>query len=137
MKVRNYEKKELVIFLMILLLLSELLVIVILSTIKMDKYFKTTGVVVKDNLVLVVVDKKERKIIYSNKVLFFNNCKRKYEIVEDRGIVMKKNKTSYYQLLLKFKFKDKKIKTNDVLDIVFIKEKIRLIEIFKIIWEGD
>ena len=134
MKVRNYEKKDLIIFLMILLILSEILIVITLSIIKVEEYSKITGVVIKDSLILVVVDKNERKIIYSNKILFFNNKKIKYQIIEDRGIVMNKNNKDYYQLLLKFSFKNKK--ANDVLEIVFIKGRIHLIEIFKIIWEG-
>ena len=45
-----------------------------------------------------------------------------------------KNKQDYYQLVLKFSFKNKKV--NDVLEVIFIKGRIHLIEIFKIIWEG-
>ena len=135
MKVRNYEKKNLVMFFMILLLIVEGLVIIILSTIKVEKYTKISGVVIKDNLVLLVVDKDERGIIYSNKVLFFDNHKFKYKIIEDRGIVLKKNRKNYYQLVLSFNFKNK-YKANDIVEIVLVKEKMRLIEIFKIIWEG-
>ena len=134
MKVRNYEKKYLIILLMVLLLFSEILIVITLSIIKVEEYSKITGVVIKDNLVLIVVDKNERKTIYSNKILFFNNTKSKYQIIEDRGIVMTKNTKDYYQLVLKFSFKNKKV--NDVLEMVFIKGRIHLINIFKIIWEG-
>ena len=135
MKVRNYEKKELVSFCMIILLASELLLSIMLYTIKVNDYYKMQSIVVKDDLVLLVVSKEERKIIYSNKTLFYDNHKHKYKIVEDRGIVIKRNNKNYYQLLLKFNF-SKKI-TNDTLDLVFIKKRMHLIEIFKIIWEGD
>ncbi len=135
MKTRNYEKKELITFLMILLLLSEVLLLIVLLTIKTEKYLKISGIVIKDNLILVVVNKNERKTLYSNKVLFYDNKRIKYKIVEDRGIVMHKKKEGYYQLLLKFTFKNKKV--NDVLEVNFVKGRMRLIEIFKIIWEGD
>lgn len=135
MKVRNYEKKELVSFFIIVLLASELLLSIMLYTIKVNDYYKIQSIVVKDDLVLLVVSKEERKIIYSNKTLFYDNHKHKYKIVEDRGIVIKRNNKNYYQLLLKFNF-SKKI-TNDTLDLVFIKKRMHLIEIFKIIWEGD
>ena len=85
-------------------------------------------------MIFVIVNKDERKIIYSDKVLYFNNERYKYNIVEDRGIVMKKNNENYYQLVLEFKLKN--MKANDVVEIVFTKERMRLIEIFKIIWEG-
>lgn len=134
MKTRNYERKDLIIFLIILLLGFELISIIVLLTIKTNKYFKISGIVIKDNLIFVIVNKDERKIIYSDKVLYFNNERYKYNIVEDRGIVMKKNKENYYQLVLEFKLKN--MKANDVVEIVFTKERMRLIEIFKIIWEG-
>lgn len=134
MKVRNYERKELIIFCMILLLFSELLLGIILCTIKVNDYFKTAGIVVKDDLILLVVSKEERKIIYSNKTLFYDNHKYKYKIIEDRGIVMKRNKKNYYQLLIEFDFSKKLV--NDSLNLVFTKGRMHLIEMFKIIWEG-
>ena len=134
MKVRNYEKKELIILFIILLFICEFTVFITLFTMKFNKYLKVNGIVIKDNLVLVMVSKSERKVIYSNKVLFYNNKRYKYKIVEDRGIIMKKGKNNYYQLVLKFSFKEKV--PNDTLEFVFIKGRIRLIEIFKIIWEG-
>ena len=134
MKTRNYERKDLIIFLIILLLGFELISIIVLLTIKTNKYFKISGIVIKDNLIFVIVNKDERKIIYSDKVLYFNNKRYKYNIVEDRRIVMKKNNENYYQLVLEFKLKN--MKANDVVEIVFTKERMRLIEIFKIIWEG-
>lgn len=135
MKVRNYEKKDMIIFFMILLLIIEIIVVVVLLTVKIEKYQIVSGIVIKDNLALVVVSSDERRIIYSNKILYLNNHKYKYEIIEDRGKVLKRD-NDYYQLVLKFKF-NKKYKVNDLLEIVFVKEKMYLIEIFKIIWEGD
>lgn len=134
MKTRNYERKDLIIFLIILLLGFELISIIVLLTIKTNKYFKISGIVIKDNLIFVIVNKDERRIVYSDKVLYYNNKRYKYNIVEDRGIVMKKNNENYYQLVLEFKLKN--MKANDVVEIVFTKERMRLIEIFKIIWEG-
>ena len=134
MKTRNYERKDLIIFLINLLLGFELISIIVLLTIKTNKYFKISGIVIKDNLIFVIVNKDERRIVYSDKVLYYNNKRYKYNIVEDRGIVMKKSNENYYQLVLEFKLKN--MKANDVVEIVFTKERMRLIEIFKIIWEG-
>lgn len=135
MKIRNYERKELVMFFMIILIVLELITVLSLYIIKVNKYYKLNGIVLKDNLVLVVVNKEERDMIYSNKILFLNSHKLKYLIKEDRGVMLKRSNKDYYQLVLGFNFKGKKV--NDVLDIVFIKKRIHLIEIFKIIWEGD
>ena len=70
MKTRNYERKDLIIFLIILLLGFELISIIVLLTIKTNKYFKISGIVIKDNLIFVIVNKDERRIVYSDKVLY-------------------------------------------------------------------
>lgn len=132
MRVRNYEKKELIVFLIIISFIIEFIFFISLIIIKEDKYLKISSVVVKDNIVLVMVNKKERKVLYDNKVLFCNDKKIKYKILEDRGVVLKKK---YYEILIEFKFPKKK-KTNDLLELVIKKERIRLIEIFKTIMEG-
>ena len=132
MRVRNYEKKELIVFLIIISFIIEFIFFISLIIIKEDKYLKISSVVVKDNIVLIMVNKKERKVLYDNKVLFCNDKKIKYKILEDRGVVLKKK---YYEILIEFKFPKKK-KTNDLLELVIKKERIRLIEIFKTIMEG-
>ena len=74
MKVRNYEKKELVSFCMIVLLASELLLSIMLYTIKVNDYYKIQSIVVKDDLVLLVVSREERKIIYSKMLYIVANA---------------------------------------------------------------
>lgn len=135
MKARNYEKKEFVIFLSILIFIIEIIFFIVLFNTKDNKYIKVSSIVIKDNLVLVVVSKNTRKTIYSNKVLYLNDSLKKYKIVEDRGVVLKKNNKNYYELVLEVDFKNKKV--NDILELVIKYKKFRLIEIFKLIWEGD
>ena len=135
MKVRNYEKKEFIIFLSILVFIIEIIFFIVLFNTKDNKYIKVSSIVIKDNLVLVVVSKNTRKTIYSNKVLYLNDSLKKYKIVEDRGVVLKKNNKNYYELVLEVDFKNKKV--NDILELVIKYKKFRLIEIFKLIWEGD
>jgi len=85
---------------------------------------------------MIVVSKAERKIIYKNHFLYHNNKKIKYEVLEDRGAIITKGKTKYYEILLNFKFL-KKYKANDILELSIKEKKYKVIEIFKIIWEGD
>ena len=135
MKVRNYEKKDFIIFLSILIFIVLIIFFIVLFNTKDNKYIKVSSIVIKDNLVLVVVSKNTRKTIYSNKVLYLNDSLKKYKIVEDRGVVLKKNNKNYYELVLEVDFKNKKV--NDILELVIKYKKFRLIEIFKLIWEGD
>ena len=81
-----------------------------------------------------MASKKERKLIYNNSILYYKDRKYKYKLVEDRGKLLKQG---YYELVLEFNFNNKNIKTNDIIELVFVKEKIRLIELFKFMWEGD
>ena len=136
MKVRNYEKKTLIYILLIFLILLEIIIVILLYKNKINIYENIPGVVVKDNLVVLIVNDKTKKIIYKNTLLYLNNKKIKYEIIEDRGYVLKRNKEKYSEILISFKF-DKNYKVNDSLQLMFKKKKIRIIEIFKIIWEGD
>ena len=134
MKIKNYEKKELVLLFSIIIIFIESILVFVLFNVKENKYIKIKGLVIKDNLVVVVIDKRERKIIYSNKILYLEDSKKKYKIREDRGVLIKKDKSNYYELVLEVSFKNKK--TNDVLELVIKEKKFRLIEIFKLIWEG-
>ena len=134
MKTRNYEKKSLIIFLIVIIFISEFIFLLFLIINKECNYEKLNSIVIKDNLVLVMASKKERKLIYNNSILYYKDRKYKYKLVEDRGKLLKQG---YYELVLEFNFNNKNIKTNDILELVFVKEKIRLIELFKFMWEGD
>lgn len=136
MKVRNYEKKILINFLLIFLILLEIIIFILCFINKMNVYENISGIVLKDDLVVLIVNNETKKNIYKNTLLYLNNKKIKYEIVEDRGYILKRNKEEYSEILISFKF-DKNYKVNDSLQLMLKKEKIRIIEIFKIIWEGD
>ena len=136
MKVRNYEKKILINFLLIFLVLLEIIVFILCFIYKMNVYENISGIVLKDDLVVLIVNNGTKKNIYKTTLLYLNNKKIKYEIVEDRGYILKRNKEEYSEILISFKF-DKNYKVNDSLQLMLKKEKIRIIEIFKIIWEGD
>lgn len=136
MKVRNYEKMTFINIMLIFLVLLEITIFVLFSINKINIYENVSGIVVKDDLVVLIINNKTKKIIYKNTLLYLNNKKLKYEIVEDRGYVLKRNKEDYSEILISFKF-DKNYKVNDSLQLTLKKEKINIIEIFKIIWEGD
>lgn len=136
MKVRNYEKKIFIYFLLIILILFEIIILILFYKSKINIYENIPGIVIKDNLVVLIVNDKTKKNIYKNTLLYLNNKKIKYEIIEDRGYVLKRNKEKYSEILISFKF-DKNYKVNDSLQLMLKKEKIRIIEMFKIIWEGD
>lgn len=135
LKLKNYEKKSFIIFISILFIVSLIAFIILLFTKKEYHYNKMSGIVLDKDLVILVVDDKERKNIYNNTFLYLNSKKERYKIIEDKGIILKKEKMNYHEILVKINF-DKDYKINDTINLSIKTKKIRLIEIFKIIWEG-
>lgn len=136
MKVRNYEKYLTIYFLLIILFLLEILLLIYLYNKKIYTYESLNSVVVKDNLVLLIISDKQYKTLNKNSFLYLDGKKIKYKVFEDRGYVIENKKEKYKEVVLEFKF-NKEYKVNDSLRLVLKDKKIRLIEIFKIIWEGD
>jgi len=136
MKVKNYEKKNLVVFFTVFFLILELIFFLVLTIKKTYSYDILSGIVMKKDLVIVVVSKKERNLLSQNKFLNLDDKKMKYKILEDHGPIISKGKEKYYEIILKFSF-PREYKANDILTISLKNKKYQLIEIFKIIWEGD
>lgn len=136
MKVRNYEKKNLIVFFTIFFLIVELIFFLILTIKKTYSYDSLSGIVMKEDLVMVVVSKKERALLNQNRFLNLDDQKIKYKVLEDHGPIISKGKEKYHEIILAFQF-PKEYKANDILTISLKNKKYQLIEIFKIIWEGD
>ena len=136
MKTRKYEKFSLVLFLCLFVLFLEFIFILFLFNNKEYKYDQYMGVVVKDNLMTIIIPNEKRKVLYKNRYLYDNDKKIKYRIIEEKKNLYKNNGKQYHELLIDFRF-DKKYKTSDVVTISIKKEKYRLIEMFKLIWDGD
>ena len=133
---KSYEKVQLVKTSSIFLLICELLIIVIFCQMKIFQYKKIAGVVEKENIVLFVISKKDRDLIYKNSNLYFLDKKKKYKIQKDEGVLFKKNKEDYYGIVLKFDFPNK-YTANDSIEIVLKKNKCSVFRLLKNIWEGD
>ena len=84
----------------------------------------------------IIIPNEKRKVLYKNRYLYHNDKKIKYRIIEEKKNLYKNNGKQYHELLIDFRF-DKKYKTSDVVTISIKKEKYRLIEMFKLIWDGD
>ncbi len=136
MKNKNYEKNRGIYFLSILLMGIEGLLFYVLTNQKMEEYQKGTAIVEKDHYITVVVTKEERKLFYRNKKMNLKGKTFSYQIEEDYGKIMESQKKEYYQLLLLVQGKQK-AKPKDVVEYTIHKRNKRLIEILKIIWEGD
>ena len=133
---KNYEKTTFVLFIFYILLVLIIVYFISLFYFKIDRYSIINGIVYTDELVLIVVDEKERNIIYNNSTVYIDNKKYKYSINEDRGITIINNGICYYEILIKIDINNK-YKINDTLDISIKNKREKVINIFKIIWEDD
>lgn len=136
MKVRNYERKDIIAIAITITIILEIVVILALINKKEYSYQKIPGIIIKKDFILVMVNKEEKKILGSNKKLFIDNKEKKYRIEEDRGIIMHKNNQDYYEIVINTKT-SKEYNPNDIVNVVVRKTKHKLIGMFKIIWEGD
>lgn len=136
MKVRNYEKKEGIFFLIGLNILLEFIAILTFTIKKEYNYQILSGIVVKENRIMIICNKEERNLLYKNEKVFIKGKAFKYKIEEDRGIIIKKENKNYYEILLKLKM-DSSYKPQDTLELSIKCKKERVIKIIKLIWEGD
>lgn len=136
MKIRNYEKTKEITIIIILVFFAELFFLTYLINNKINSYVQMNTIVLKKDVAMLVASKKEKELLYKNAKLFLKDRRVKYKIIEDKGVVITKNNKKYYEVLLEFKF-DKKYKSNDTITVSLQEEKIKLIKIFKLIWDGD
>lgn len=132
-RLRNYEKK-LGLFIVVGLFLILVLFSVIMAFLyKINSYFLITVVVAKDSLVEAVVSDSELQILYKNSILYVDDVRYEYSISEVMLGAIKRNNTVYN--LVYISFPTKKMKENDVVDLVFLDRKIGFMEIFKLVWK--
>ena len=137
MNYSRYERFGLLIFFIIILILFEIIFIVNIMREENEIYISFSGVVMKNNIGLFIINDKDMKILYKNKYLYFNGKRIKYSIEKITKDVIKKDNNKYNEVLLRFKFSKKKYKDNDVIDISIRRDKESIIKMFKIIWRGD
>lgn len=119
-----------------MLIVIEIIVIVILYNNKIYSYTIIDSIYLDDKNIMTFVNKEERNVLYKNTSLYIDNKKIKYTILKDKGVTLKDNKQEYYEIYLKLKIKGK-YKQNDHIKITIQNKKIKLLKIFKLIWDGD
>lgn len=120
----------------ILLIIIQLIFILLMTNYKIYKNKSLTCIVMNKNICLLVLDSKDKELLYKNTKLFVNNKENKFNIVEDNNVVVTNGKKKYKEILIKVDLV-KSYKTNDTVNLTIRERKIKLIEIFKVILEGD
>lgn len=136
MKVRNYEKQELIILILIILISIEIISFIMLFNYKVYKYKKLTGIISNDNIITLIVDNKDKKLLYKNSKIYLDNKLLKYKILEDKGYITEKNNHKYYEVLINIKTPKNK-KSSDYVELSIKNKKIKVLELLKSIGEGD
>ena len=120
----------------VLLIIIQLIFILLMTNYKVYKNKSLTCIVMNKNICLLVLDSKEKELLYKNTKLFVNDKENKFNIVEDNNVVVTNGKKKYKEILIKVDLV-KSYKTNDTVNLTIRERKIKLIEIFKVILEGD
>ncbi len=134
MRQKAYQSRILITYLIILTIILEVIFIFILNSYKIYKYKEFYCIMSQKNTCLLVIKKKEKKLLYKNSILYIKNKKIKFQIVEDNGIVITKNKEIYNEVLIKL---NRNYPGKETLNVLLPDKKIKLLEIFKLILEGD
>lgn len=134
MRQKAYQSRILITYLIILTIILEVIFIFILNSNKIYKYKEFYCIMSQKNTCLLVIKKKEKKLLYKNSILYIKNKKIKFQIVEDNGIVITKNKEIYNEVLIKL---NRNYPGKETLNVLLPDKKIKLLEIFKLILEGD
>ena len=136
MRQKKYEEKGLISFIFLIIIILETISLIICIKTYQFTYKKITGIVIKKDLLLAIVDKKERKLLYDNKKIYVNDKYIMFKIEEDKGIILKKNNKNYYELIISTKI-SKSLKPNDSIDISIKDKKISMIKLLQKLKEGD
>ena len=129
----KYMKKNKCLYLvMIIVFIFLTSFIIILFNKKIFKYVVFDGVVFSDSLIVLMVDKDELKLFYTNSYVFVNNKKIKFEVHRVDNDILKRGNKYYSEIYLKVKINN--YKENDVIKISVLEEKVYSYKMFKIIW---
>lgn len=128
----KYKKTQLIISVMILLFIIELCFFNYCMNNDIKIYKKLNGVIISDNIVQLLVDDHELKILYSNKYVYIKNKRYKKEEHNITKKILKRRGKYYHYISLNINL-ETKYKMNDVIPITVYDKKEKIISIFKIL----
>ncbi len=133
---KKYEDLTKIKIITVLLIIIQLIFILLMTNYKVYKNKSLTCIVMNKNICLLVLEDKEKELLYKNTKLYVNDKENKFNIIEDNNVVVTNGKKKYKEILIKVDLV-KSYKTNDTVNLTIRERKIKLIEIFKVILEGD
>lgn len=133
---KKYEDLTKIKIITVLLIIIQLIFILLMTNYKVYKDKTLTCIVMNKNICLLVLDDKEKELLHKNMKLYVNDKENTFKIIEDNNVVVTNGKKKYKEILIKVDLV-KSYKTNDTVNLTIRERKIKLIEIFKVILEGD
>lgn len=133
---KKYENLTKIKIITVLLIIIQLIFILLMTNYKVYKDKTLTCIVMNKNICLLVLDDKEKELLHKNMKLYVNDKENTFKIIEDNNVVVTNGKKKYKEILIKVDLV-KSYKTNDTVNLTIRERKIKLIEIFKVILEGD
>lgn len=133
---KKYEDLTKIKIITVLLIIIQLIFILLMTNYKVYKNKTLTCIVMNKNICLLVLDDKEKELLHKNMKLYVNDKENTFKIIEDNNVVVTNGKKKYKEILIKVDLV-KNYKTNDTVNLTIRERKIKLIEIFKVILEGD
>ena len=131
---KKYEKNELILFFSIMFFILIIIVFIFLWYKKISVYKIFSGVVYKDNVLEVIVSEDDLKLFFKNNVIYIEDKSYKLDILKVNKNILKREEMKYSSVFINIEFTDM-YKLNDVIMLSIRDKGVRLIEIFKIIWE--
>lgn len=133
---KKYEDLTKIKIITVLLIIIQIIFILLMTNYKVYKNKTLTCIVMNKNICLLVLDDKEKELLHKNMKLYVNDKENTFKIIEDNNVVVTNGKKKYKEILIKVDLV-KNYKTNDTVNLTIRERKIKLIEIFKVILEGD
>lgn len=135
MKLRNYEKRCGILFLIIIFFITICGLVIYTFFFKVNSYYLIRGVVFKDDLLEVMVSDKELKMLYKNGYVYIKDKEYNYNISDIILNALERDENNYNIVYIECKLDNEK--ENDIVDLVFLDERVYLFKMFELIWKGD
>ena len=133
---KNYEKKQLIYSIIIVFIFFQIIICYIYFKEQYRTYKSISAIVITDNYIKTYVDNKSLKKLKQSKYFYVDNRRLKYEIINIERNVLKKDKSSFHEVMIKFQI-PKKYKDNDAFNISVYSNKKQIYTIFKKCWESE
>ena len=120
-----------VISIFVLFIIGLIILLIISCNYKIKEYKEFNLIHLNNNKYELIVNKKDLELLNNNKVIYINNRKYKYKIIEVNRDIIKRDDKKYSEVKISL---DKSINEDIIVSYIFYKNN-RLIDIFKIIYK--